>query len=89
MKFLDFKNYNEVIDNSIKVFLLLIQKKNETGEDIIDDVKFRTFGFGPTVVTSSIVKTMAKGMKVDDAYEIIRKNIAKKLDGLPPIKPML
>ena len=61
-------------------------KKNEADEDIIEDVKFRTFGCGSAVATSSMVTTMAKGMKVDDAYEITRNDVAEELDGLPPIK---
>jgi len=49
----------------------LLIKENEAGEDITDDVKFRTFGCVSAVATSSIVITMAKRMKFDDAYEII------------------
>jgi len=49
----------------------LLIKKNEAGEDITDDVKVRTFGCVLAVATSSIVITMAKRMKFDDAYEII------------------
>ncbi len=67
----------------------MLIKKNEAGEDIIDDVKFRTFGCASAVATSSIVIKMSKRMKFDDAYEIIRKDIAKELDGQPPIKSML
>lgn len=52
-------------------------------------MKFRTFGCASAVATSSIVIKMAKRMKFDDAYEIIRKDIAKELDGQPPIKSML
>lgn len=60
--------------------------KNEDQEDIIEDIKFRTFGCGSAVSTSSMVTEMAKGMKIDDAYKITRSDVAEELDGLPPIK---
>lgn len=60
--------------------------KNDKGEEIIKDIKFRTFGCGSAVSTSSMVTEMAKGMTLDDAYKITRKDVAKELDGLPPIK---
>ena len=63
-----------------------VAKGDKDGEDIIEDIKFQTFGCGSAVATSSMVTTMAKGMKVDDAYEITRKDVAEELDGLPPIK---
>jgi nitrogen fixation NifU-like protein len=60
--------------------------KNDKGEEIIDDIKFKTFGCGSAVSTSSMVTEMAKGMTLDKAYEITRKDVAEELDGLPPIK---
>lgn len=60
--------------------------KNDKDEEIIDDIKFRTFGCGSAVSTSSMVTEMAKGMKIDDAYKITRSDVAQELDGLPPIK---
>jgi len=60
--------------------------KNDKGEEIIDDIKFKTFGCGSAVSTSSMVTEMAKGMTLDDAYKITRKDVAEELDGLPPIK---
>ena len=61
-------------------------KIDEDGEDIIDDIKFRTFGCGSAVATSSMVTEMAMGMKIDDAYKITRSDVADELEGLPPIK---
>ena len=75
---------NPVCGDLMEIFIKV--EKDEAGEDIIDDVKFRTFGCGSAVATSSMVTTMAKGMKVDDAYEITRNDVAEELDGLPPIK---
>ena len=60
--------------------------KNDAGDEIINEIKFRTFGCGSAVATSSMVTTMAKGMKIDDAYKITRQDVADKLGGLPPIK---
>ena len=60
--------------------------KNEKGEETIDDIKFRTFGCGSAVSTSSMTTEMAKGMTLDDAYKITRSDVAEELDGLPPIK---
>ena len=72
---------NPVCGDLMEIFI-----KVKKDEDIIEDVKFRTFGCGSAVATSSMVTTMAKGMKVNDAYEISRKDVAEELDGLPPIK---
>jgi len=60
--------------------------KNEKDEEIISDIKFKTFGCGSAVSTSSIITEMAKGMTLDEAYKITRQNVADELDGLPPIK---
>jgi len=60
--------------------------KNEKDEEVIEDIKFKTFGCGSAVSTSSMITEMAKGMTLDEAYKITRQNVADKLDGLPPIK---
>lgn len=75
---------NPVCGDLMEIFIKV--KKNENGEDIIDDIKFRTFGCGSAVATSSMVTEMAKGMKLDEAYKITRTDIADELEGLPPIK---
>ncbi len=78
------------VGNPVCGDLMLISIKVTKGErdeeDIIEDIKFQTFGCGSAVATSSMVTTMAKGMKVDDAYNISRQDVANKLGGLPPIK---
>ena len=55
-------------------------------DDVIVDIKFKTFGCGSAIATSSMITEMAKGMNIDEAMEITRDNIAKNLDGLPPQK---
>ena len=74
------------VGNPVCGDLMEIYIKVDKDEDTIDEVKFRTFGCGSAVATLSMVTTMAKGMKVDDAYEITRNDVAEELDGLPPIK---
>ncbi len=54
--------------------------------DIITDIKFKTFGCGSAIATSSMVTEMAKGMHIDKAIKITRDDVAGKLDGLPPQK---
>jgi len=55
-------------------------------DDIITDIKFRTFGCGSAIATSSMVTELATGMSVDEALEITRNDVANELDGLPPLK---
>ena len=54
--------------------------------DVIADVKFRTFGCGAAIATSSMATELIKGQTIDDALEISNRAIADALDGLPPIK---
>lgn len=54
--------------------------------NIITDIKFKTFGCGSAIATSSMITELAKGKSLDDALKITRKNVADELDGLPPIK---
>lgn len=54
--------------------------------DIIIDAKFRTFGCGAAIATSSISTELVIGKKVDEALTITNKVVADALDGLPPVK---
>jgi nitrogen fixation NifU-like protein len=54
--------------------------------DRIEDIKFKTFGCGAAIATSSMVTIMAKGKTLDEALAITRDDVAKELDGLPPQK---
>ena len=53
---------------------------------VIQDVKFKTFGCGAAIATSSMITEMAVGMPIEDALKISRNDVADELDGLPPVK---
>lgn len=52
----------------------------------ITDVKFKTFGCGAAVATSSMATEMVKGKTIDEALKITNLAVAEALDGLPPVK---
>lgn len=53
---------------------------------IIRDVKFKTFGCGAAVATSSMATEMVKGKSIQEALKITNKAVMEALDGLPPVK---
>ena len=55
-------------------------------DDIITDVKFKTFGCGAAVATSSMATEMIKGKSVKEALKLTNKAVMEALDGLPPAK---
>jgi len=52
----------------------------------LEDVKFKTFGCGAAIATSSMITELAKGKTIDEALKITRADVADALEGLPPIK---
>ena len=52
----------------------------------ISDIKFKTFGCGSAIATSSMVTELAKGKTLEEAMKITRDDVADELDGLPPKK---
>ena len=55
-------------------------------DGIISDVKFKTFGCGAAIATSSMATEMIKGKSIDDALQLSNKAVIEALDGLPPAK---
>ena len=55
-------------------------------DNIIEDIKFKTFGCGAAIAVSSMVSEMAKGKTLDEALKITNKDVAKELGGLPKNK---
>ena len=53
---------------------------------IIQDVKFKTFGCGAAIATSSMATEMVKGKTLKEALQLTNKAVAEALDGLPPVK---
>jgi len=70
---------NPVCGDIMKMFI-------KVENDIIVDVKFKTFGCGAAISTSSMVTEMVKGKSIDEALKISNKAVAEALGGLPPVK---
>jgi len=70
---------NPVCGDVMKLFI-----KVEEGR--IVDAKFKTFGCGAAIATSSMVTEMVKGRTLEEAVTISNKAVAEALDGLPPNK---
>lgn len=64
----------------MKIYL----KVNDNG--IIENVKFKTFGCGSAIASSSMATELIKGKHIDEAWELSNKAVAEALDGLPPVK---
>ncbi len=70
---------NPVCGDIMKIYIKVKDNK-------ITDCKFRTFGCGAAIATSSMITEMVKGKQVDDALKISNKAVAEALGGLPPVK---
>ena len=70
---------NPICGDVMKMFIKI------EGETIVD-VKFKTFGCGAAVATSSMVTEMVKGKTIAEALNITNKAVAEALGGLPPVK---
>ncbi|NLM77226.1 MAG: Fe-S cluster assembly scaffold protein NifU [Ruminococcaceae bacterium] len=64
--------------------IMKVTLKIENG--VVVDAKFKTFGCGSAIATSSMATEMIKGKTLDEALQLTNKAVAEALDGLPPIK---
>ncbi|MBE5918360.1 MAG: Fe-S cluster assembly scaffold protein NifU [Pseudobutyrivibrio ruminis] len=71
---------NPVCGDIMKIYL----KIND--EQVIDDVKFETFGCGSAIASSSMATELIKGKPLDEALKLTNKAVTEALDGLPPHK---
>lgn len=70
---------NAVCGDIMKIFI-------KVKDDIIEDIKFQTYGCGAAIATSSMVTEMVKGKSIEEALKLNNQEVAKALGGLPPIK---
>ena len=54
--------------------------------NVIQDVKFKTFGCGAAIATSSMATDLIKGKTIDEALKVTNKAVVEALEGLPPVK---
>lgn len=86
------RNVGEIVDadgigevgNPVCGDMMTIYIKVDDGK--LSDVKFKTFGCGAAIATSSMITELAKGKTIEEALEISRDDVADSLDGLPPVK---
>lgn len=55
-------------------------------DDRIEDVKFKTFGCGAAIATTSMVTELVKGKMLEEALQVTNQDVVEALDGLPPVK---
>ena len=70
---------NPVCGDVMKIFLKIENNR-------IVDARFKTFGCGAAIATSSMVTDLVKGKTIEEALAMTNKTVAEALDGLPPIK---
>jgi len=70
---------NPICGDVMKMFI-------KVENDVIVDAKFKTFGCGAAIATSSMATEMMKGKTIEEALTISNKAVAEALGGLPPIK---
>jgi nitrogen fixation NifU-like protein len=64
----------------------LMEMSVKIDENVISEIRFRTFGCGAAIATSSMATELIKGKTIEEALQISNRAIAEALDGLPPVK---
>jgi nitrogen fixation protein NifU and related proteins len=70
---------NPVCGDIMKMFIRVV-------DGVITDVKFKTFGCGAAIATSSMATELVKGKTIEEALQLTNKAVAEALGGLPPVK---
>ncbi len=70
---------NEKCGDIMKIFMNI-------EDDVIKDIKFKTFGCGAAIATSSMATELVKGKTIDEALTLTNKAVAEALGGLPAVK---
>ncbi len=70
---------NPVCGDIMKIYLKI-------EDNVIKDVKFKTFGCGAAIATSSVSTEMIKGKTIEEALKLTNKQVVDELEGLPPVK---
>lgn len=68
------------------VMWMYIKVAKKGKNEILKDIRFKTLGCAAAIATSSMITELAKGKTLENAKKISRKDVAKSLGGLPPIK---
>jgi nitrogen fixation NifU-like protein len=66
--------------------MMRITIKVDPNNGTISDIKFKTFGCGAAIATSSMVTELVKGKTLEEALAVSNKSVAEALGGLPPVK---
>jgi len=64
----------------------IMQMSIRIENDVIVDAKFKTFGCGAAIASSSMATEMIKGKTIDEALKLTNEAVTQALDGLPPVK---
>ena len=74
------------VGNPVCGDLMRITLKINPETEVIEDIRFKTFGCGAAIATSSIITEMVKGKTIEEALQVSNKDVVAQLGGLPPVK---
>jgi len=79
-------NAGNMICGDVMQLFIKVKENKKTGKRIISDIKFQTFGCVVAIANSSMLTTMVKGKSLEEALELTKDDMVKKLGKVPPIK---